>query len=127
MQRRANNPGNDHADGHVKPGARQWHRAARSRRTQQQVAEIHRQIAAYRKSLREHVLPPEPPSFRCGELSGNSLTIFSLYGIITPTTDQTKAMMETSKPTWSGSEPGIGESRGSTSKLKILPEPQSES
>jgi hypothetical protein len=31
-------------------------------------------------------------------------------------------MMETSKQAWTGSEPGNGESRVRTSKLKILPE-----
>jgi len=31
-------------------------------------------------------------------------------------------MMETSRPNWSGSEPGNGESRGRISRLKILPE-----
>jgi putative transposase len=50
-QRRANNPDNYHPDGRVKQGAREWHRTAGYRRTQEQVAEIHRQLAAYRKSL----------------------------------------------------------------------------
>jgi transposase len=60
-QRRANNPDNFNADGTAtraspgtgagKPGARQWHNSKRYISTRTQLAELHRQQAAYRKSL----------------------------------------------------------------------------
>jgi hypothetical protein len=50
-QRRANNPQNYHPDGTIRPGPKVWHKSVRQRRTEAQLAEIHRKLAAYRKSL----------------------------------------------------------------------------
>jgi hypothetical protein len=50
-QRRANNPDNFNPDGTAKKGAREWHFSRRYVYTRKQLAELHRQQAAHRKSL----------------------------------------------------------------------------
>ena len=50
-QRRANNPENFNADGTAKKGVRRWHFSKRYVYTRAQLAELHRQQAAHRKSL----------------------------------------------------------------------------
>jgi len=50
-QRRANNPQNYNPNGTIKPGKKQWHKSQRQRRTETRLANIHRRLAAHRKSL----------------------------------------------------------------------------
>lgn len=50
-QRRANNPENYSPDGTVKKGPRVWRKSKHYRRTQAELAEIHRKLAAHRRSL----------------------------------------------------------------------------
>lgn len=50
-QRRANNPHNYNLDGTIRPGPKVWRKSGRQRRTEAKLAELHRQRAAYRKSL----------------------------------------------------------------------------
>jgi transposase len=49
--RRANNPGNYHADGTCKKGRLEWSKSKVYRTAQSHLAELHRQQAAHRKSL----------------------------------------------------------------------------
>jgi hypothetical protein len=50
-QRRANNPQNYNPDGTIRPGPKVWHKSARQRRTEAELAELYRKQAAHRKSL----------------------------------------------------------------------------
>jgi putative transposase len=50
-QRRANNPDNYNTDGTIKAGKLTWNNSNRMQETRQQLAELHRQLAAQRKSL----------------------------------------------------------------------------
>jgi len=50
-QRRANNPDNYLPDGRVKPGPKKWVKSTRQRKTQHELAELHRREAAHRKTL----------------------------------------------------------------------------
>lgn len=49
--RRKNNPANFNADGTIKKGPKRWHRSARYQRRRQQLAEMKRREAQYRKNL----------------------------------------------------------------------------
>jgi len=50
-QRRANNPGNYHADGMVLKGSRQWHKSLAYQDTQRKLTETNRKLAEHRESL----------------------------------------------------------------------------
>jgi transposase len=50
-QRRANNPNNYNPDGTVKKGKKKWVKSKRYLQTQARLAEIHRKLAAHRRSL----------------------------------------------------------------------------
>lgn len=50
-QQRANNPDNYNPAGTVKKGAKTWSESARQKRTQAKLADLHRRLAAHRKSL----------------------------------------------------------------------------
>jgi putative transposase len=50
-QQRANNPKNYNEDGTIRQGPKTWHKSNSQKKTEQQIAELHRKQAAYRKSL----------------------------------------------------------------------------
>lgn len=50
-QQRANNPQNYNPDGTVKPGRKRWVKSKRQIKAEIKLAELHRKLAAYRKSL----------------------------------------------------------------------------
>jgi len=50
-QRRANNPSNYNLDGTIKRGPKVWRKSGRQQRTEAQLAELWRELAAYRRSL----------------------------------------------------------------------------
>jgi putative transposase len=50
-ERRANNPDNYLPDGRIRSGPKTWRKSARQKRTETKLAELHRKLAAQRKSL----------------------------------------------------------------------------